>query len=55
LNVVIRGQAQISDACSSDSKKGAIEASHEYDGVEVERCGKGMIRNKYGGKDFWDD
>jgi len=55
LNVVIRGQAQTGDAYSSDWKGGANGASHKYNGVEVERGGKGLIGNKYGGKDFWDD
>jgi trehalose/maltose hydrolase-like predicted phosphorylase len=32
-----------------------IGASHKYESVEVEKGGKGLIGNKYGGKDFWDD
>jgi hypothetical protein len=55
LNVVIRGQAQTGDAYSSDWKGGASGASDKYDGVEVEKSGKSLIANKYGGKDFWDD
>jgi len=55
LNVVVRGQAQTGDAYSSDWKGVANGASHKYDGVEVERGGKGLIGNKYGRKDFWDD
>jgi hypothetical protein len=55
LNVIIRGQAQTGDTYSSDWKRGAIGAPHKYDGVEVERGGKGLLGNKYGGKDFWDD
>jgi hypothetical protein len=31
-----------------------IGASYTYDGIEVEEGGKALIRNKYGGKDFWD-
>lgn len=54
LNVGVRGQAQTGDAYSSDWKGDAIGASHTYDGVEVEKDGKALIGNKYGGKDFWD-
>ena len=54
LNVVIRGQAQTGDAYSSDWKV-VVNGPHKYDGVEVEKGGKGLIGNKYGGKDFWDD
>jgi hypothetical protein len=32
----------------------AIVASNNYDGVEVEKGGKVLFGNKYGGKDFWD-
>jgi trehalose/maltose hydrolase-like predicted phosphorylase len=32
-----------------------IGASHKYESVEVEKGRKGLIGNKYGGKDFWDD
>jgi hypothetical protein len=53
LNVVIRGQAQTGDAYSSDWKRGAIGAPHIYDGVEVDKDGKALIGNKYGGNDFW--
>lgn len=55
LNVVVRGQAQTGDAYSSDWAGGAIGASHEYNNVEVEKGGKALIGNKYGGKDFWDN
>jgi hypothetical protein len=54
-NVVIKGNAQTGDAFSSDWKGKARGASHKYDGVEVEKDGKALIGNKYGGKDFWDD
>jgi uncharacterized small protein (DUF1192 family) len=53
-NIGITGQAQTGDAYSSDWSRGAIGASHKYDGVEVEEGGKALIGNKYGGKDFWD-
>ncbi|KAF2195815.1 small s protein [Zopfia rhizophila CBS 207.26] len=36
--------------------KGEVRgASHRYDGVEVDKDGKALIGNKFGGKDFWDD
>ena len=52
LNVVIKGKAQTGDVFSSDWKGEAREASHKYDGVEVDKDGMG---NQYGGKGFWDD
>jgi Prion-inhibition and propagation len=55
LNVVIKGKAQTGDAFSSDWKGNVIGASHTCDGVEVDKEGKALIGNKYGGKDFWDD
>jgi len=55
LNVVIRGQAQTGDAYSSDWRGSAIGLSHQYNSIEVEKGGKALIGNKYGGKDFWDD
>jgi hypothetical protein len=55
LGVTVKGKAQTGDAFSSDWKGGAVGASHTYDGVEVDRDGKALIGNKYGGKDFWDD
>jgi Prion-inhibition and propagation len=55
LNIVIKGKAQTGDAFSSDWKGEARGASHKYDGVEVDKDGKALIGNKYGGKDFWDD
>jgi hypothetical protein len=55
LNVVIKGKAQTGDAFSSDWKGEARGASHKYDGVQVDKDGKALIGNKYGGKDFWDD
>ena len=55
LNVGVRGQAQTGDAYSNDWKGNAVGASHTYDGVEVEKDGKALVGNKYGGKDFWDD
>lgn len=54
MNVGIKGQAQTGDAYSSGWGGGAIGASHEYNGIEVEEGGKALIGNKYGGKDFWD-
>jgi hypothetical protein len=54
-NVVIRGQAQTGDAYGSDWKEDAIGVSHKYSSVEVDKGGKALIGNKYGGKDFWDD
>jgi hypothetical protein len=55
LNVVIEGKAQTGDAFSSDWKGEARGTSHKYDGVVVDKDGKALIGNKYGGKDFWDD
>lgn len=55
LNVVIRGQAQTGDAYSGDWSGSAIGASHLYNSIEVEKGGKALIGNKYGGKGFWDD
>jgi Prion-inhibition and propagation len=55
LNVTIKGKAQTGDAYSSDWKGEVVGASHTYDGVEVDKDGKALIGNKYGGKDFWDD
>lgn len=42
-------------AYSSDWKGDAIGASHKYNGIKVEEGGKGLLGNKYGGKDFFDD
>jgi hypothetical protein len=55
LNVTIKGKAQTGDAYGSDWKGEAVGAPHIYDSVEVEKDGKALIGNKYGGKDFWDD
>jgi Prion-inhibition and propagation len=55
LNVVIKGKAQTGDVFSSDWKGEARGASHKYDGVEVDKDGKALIGNQYGGKAFWDD
>lgn len=55
LNVVIKGKAHTGDAISGDWKGDARGASHKYDGVEVDKDGKALIGNKFGGKDFWDD
>jgi hypothetical protein len=37
------------------TRKGARLGRHKYDGVKVEMGGRGLIGNKYCGKDFWDD
>jgi hypothetical protein len=55
LNVIIKGKAQTGDAFSSDWNGGVIGPRHTYNGIEVDRDGKALIGNKYGGKDFWDD
>ena len=55
LNVTIKGKAQTGDAFSSDWKGGAVGARHTYDNLQVDRDGKALVGNKYGGKDFWDD
>jgi hypothetical protein len=55
LNIVIKGKAQTGDAFSSDWAGETRGASHKYDGVEVDKDGKALIGNKYGGKDFWYD
>lgn len=55
LNVVVKGTAQTGDAFSSNWKGAAVGPSHTYNGVEVEKDGKALIGNKYGGKDFWDN
>ena len=55
MGVVVRGKAQTENAVSSDWKGEAVGARHTYNGVEVDRDGKALIGNKYGGKDFRDD
>jgi hypothetical protein len=55
LNIMIKGKAQTGDAFGSDWAGETRGASHKYDGVEVDKDGKALIGNKYGGKDFWDD
>jgi hypothetical protein len=55
VNVTIKGKAQTGDAYSSDWKGEVIGASHTYNGMEVDKDGKALVGNKYGGKDFWDD
>jgi Prion-inhibition and propagation len=55
LNVVVKGTAQTGDAFTSNWKGAAVGPSHTYDGFEVEKDGKALIGNKYGGKDVWDD
>ncbi|KIM95398.1 hypothetical protein OIDMADRAFT_134549 [Oidiodendron maius Zn] len=55
LNVVVRGEAQTGDAYSNDWVGAGVGTSHEYKCIEVEKGGKALIGNKYGGKDFWDD
>ena len=52
-NIAIRGQAQTGNMYSSDWEGGPIGAFHKYDNIQVEVGGKGLIMNKYGGKDFW--
>jgi len=54
-NITFGGKGLAGDAYSSDWKDGAIGASHKYDGIKVEEGGKGLLGNKYGGKDFFDD
>jgi hypothetical protein len=54
-NISIKGKAQTGDAYSSDWKGGIAGSSHTYDGVEVDKDGKALIGNSFGGKDFWDD
>jgi hypothetical protein len=54
-NIKFGGKGLAGDAYSSDWKGGTIGASHKYDGIEVEEGGKGLLGNKYGGKDFFDD
>ncbi|TVY73352.1 Heterokaryon incompatibility protein s [Lachnellula suecica] len=55
LNITFGGKGLAGDAFSDDWKGGAIGASHKFDGVEVKEGGKGLLGNKYGGKDFFDD
>jgi hypothetical protein len=54
-NVEFRGQGRAGDAYSSNWTGTAPGASHRYDGVVVEKGGKGLLGNKFGGKNFWDD
>jgi len=54
-NITFGGKGLASDAYSSDWKGGAIGASHKYNGINVEEGGKGLLGNKYGGKDFFDN
>ena len=55
LKVMIKGRAQTGDAISGDWKGEARGASHKYDGMVVDKDGKALIGNKFGGKDFWDN
>lgn len=55
LKVVIKGKAQTGDAFSGDWKGEARGTSHKYHDLVVEKDGKAVIGNKYGGKDFWDE
>jgi Prion-inhibition and propagation len=52
LNIVNKGKAQTGDAISNNWKGEIRGASHKYDGVEVDKDGKALIGNKYGGTDF---
>lgn len=54
-NITFGGTGLAGDAFSNDWKGGAIGASHKFDGIKVEEGGKGLLGNKYGGKDFFDD
>jgi uncharacterized small protein (DUF1192 family) len=54
-NITFGGKGLAGDAYSSDWKGGAIGASHKYDSIKVEEGGKGLLGNKYGGKDFFDN
>jgi len=56
LNVRIKGKAHTGDDYSSSWKReiGAGK-SPVYNRVDVDEGGKALIRNRYGGKDFWDD
>jgi hypothetical protein len=54
-NITFGGKGLAGDAYHSDWKGGAIGASHKYNGIKVEKGGKGLLGNKYGGKDFFDD
>jgi hypothetical protein len=47
-----RGKAHTRDAFGSDWKGKARGTSHKYDGVEVDKDGKALIGNKYGGVVF---
>ncbi|KAG9234485.1 small s protein [Amylocarpus encephaloides] len=55
LKIIVRGQAQIGDAYSSNWKGSVAGACHRYENVEVKEGGKALIGNMYGGKDFWGD
>jgi hypothetical protein len=55
LNVVIKGKAQTGDAFRDNWKSEANGASHIYGGVIVDKTGKALVGNKFGGTDFWDD
>ncbi|TAQ84471.1 hypothetical protein B7494_g7218 [Chlorociboria aeruginascens] len=54
-NITFAGTGLAGDTYGSDWKNGAIGAAHKYDGIKVEEGGKGLLGNKYGGKDFFDD
>ncbi|KAH8594886.1 prion-inhibition and propagation-domain-containing protein [Bisporella sp. PMI_857] len=54
-NITFGGKGLAGDAFSNDWKGGAIGASHKFDRIKVEEGGKGLLGNKYGGKDFFDD
>jgi len=55
LNVSVKGKAHTGDAFAADWTGKAEGASHVCDGIEVDKDGKALIGNKYGGKDFWVD
>ncbi|KAK7398066.1 hypothetical protein QQX98_012574 [Neonectria punicea] len=53
-NVGVHGEAQLGDAFSSDWTRRAIGPSHGYRFVSVDKGGRALLGNMYGGTGFWD-
>jgi len=49
---VIEDKAQTRDAFITDWVGDAAGLSHTYDDVDVNKDGRALIQNKYGGKEF---
>lgn len=49
---MIKGKAQTGDAFITDWGGDAAGLSHTYGDVDVNKDGRALIQNKYGGKEF---